>query len=248
MRATKKPRKKPRKSHEKVTSENVTSNEKSSETQNTPRPLKEEFYGHGFSCRKNAFFRGADKIGAAISGPGIADKNFMDTRIFLSLPESGKRKEHKPKLLVPEIFGWGGGLPREGMGAKKFGMSKPGKPNLLGGISRNFGWDIPAVPKKFENRKVSVYFWPLSKSVNVKKEITKPGSSKWQFAALRFVHSQDIREIRGQNAFKAQMHLSRNCAFRNKTNLPLELARLRRTYYLKHSSHGLSLLRAGLGA
>ena len=31
----------------------------------------------------NAFFWGARKIGAAISGPRIADKNFTDTRIFL---------------------------------------------------------------------------------------------------------------------------------------------------------------------
>ena len=33
----------------------------------------------------------------------------------------------------------------------------------------------------------------------------KPGSSKWRFAALRFVHSQDIREIRGPNAFKTRL-------------------------------------------
>ena len=34
-----------------------------------------------FSCRKNAFFPGAHKIGAAISGPRIADKkHFTDTR------------------------------------------------------------------------------------------------------------------------------------------------------------------------
>ena len=32
---------------------------------------------------------------------------------------SGKKKEHKPKRLGPD----GGGLPCEGMGAKKFGMS-----------------------------------------------------------------------------------------------------------------------------
>ena len=37
---------------------------------------------------------------------------------------SGKKKERKPKLFGPDIFvGWGGGLPREGVGAKKFGMS-----------------------------------------------------------------------------------------------------------------------------
>ena len=35
---------------------------------------------------------------------------------------SGKNKEPKPKLFGPYIFGWGGGLPREGVGAKKFGM------------------------------------------------------------------------------------------------------------------------------
>ena len=34
---------------------------------------------------------------------------------------SDKKKEHKSKLLGPDIFRWGGGLPREGMGAKKFG-------------------------------------------------------------------------------------------------------------------------------
>ena len=48
-----------------------------------PPPSNEEFYGHRFSCRKNAFFPRAHKIGTAISGPRIADKNFTDTRIFL---------------------------------------------------------------------------------------------------------------------------------------------------------------------
>ena len=32
-------------------------------------------------------------------------------------------KEHKPKLLSLDIFGWGGGLPREWVGATKSGMS-----------------------------------------------------------------------------------------------------------------------------
>ena len=35
-----------------------------------------------------------------------------------------------------------------------------------------------------------------------------PGSSKWRFAALRFVHSQDIREFRGPNAFKTRLKCS----------------------------------------
>ena len=39
-------------------------------------------------------------------------------------PVSGKKKEPKPKLFDPDIFGWGGGHPRAGVGTKKFGMSK----------------------------------------------------------------------------------------------------------------------------
>ena len=36
---------------------------------------------------------------------------------------SGTKQEPKPKLFGPDIFGWGGGLPHKGVGAKKFGMS-----------------------------------------------------------------------------------------------------------------------------
>ena len=50
-----------------------------------PPPKKGEFYGHGFSCRKNAFLPGVHKIGTPISGPRIADTNFTDTRICLNL-------------------------------------------------------------------------------------------------------------------------------------------------------------------
>ena len=53
-------------------------------TQNTP-PLNEEFYGHGFFLPKERIFPGAHKIGTAISGPRIADKNSTDTRLFLKI-------------------------------------------------------------------------------------------------------------------------------------------------------------------
>ena len=47
------------------------------QTQNTPPPLKRRIlWTWVFFCRKNALFPGADKIGAAISGPRIADKKF----------------------------------------------------------------------------------------------------------------------------------------------------------------------------
>ena len=47
------------------------------------------------------------------------------------------KKEHKPKLLGLDIFRWGAGLPPEGVGAKKFGVS-------LGAKGEQTFWlDIP---------------------------------------------------------------------------------------------------------
>ena len=60
---------------------------------------------------------------------------------------SGKKKEPKPKLIGPDIFGWGRGLPREGVGAEKFGMS------LQTRETKHFWRDIPGVPEKFEKKR-----------------------------------------------------------------------------------------------
>ena len=49
---------------------------------NPPPPKTRNFYGYGFSCRTDAFFQASIKIGAAISGPRIADTNFTDTEDF----------------------------------------------------------------------------------------------------------------------------------------------------------------------
>ena len=60
-----------------------------------------------------------------------------------------KKKEPKPKLLSPDIFRWGRGLPHEGMGAKSSVCpSKPGKSNFSDGIPRDFFLAILAVPEK----------------------------------------------------------------------------------------------------
>ena len=60
---------------------------------------------------------------------------------FPSLPnpeDSGKKKEPKPKVLGPDILRWGGGFPREGVGAESSVCpSKPGKPNFFAGIPRD---------------------------------------------------------------------------------------------------------------
>ena len=67
---------------------------------------------------------------------------------------SGTKKEPKPKLLSPDIFWWDGGLPREGVGAKKFGMSLETKETkLFGQDIPGFRWDIPGVPDKFGEKK-----------------------------------------------------------------------------------------------
>ena len=51
--------------------------------------------------------------------------------------KSGKKKEPKPKRFGPDIFGWGGGLPREGVGAKvPYVLRNPGQPNFLAGYLR----------------------------------------------------------------------------------------------------------------
>ena len=60
---------------------------------------------------------------------------------------SGTKEEHKPKLLSPDIFRWGRGLPHEGMGAKKLGMSLEAREiKLFGRDIPGFCWDMPAVP------------------------------------------------------------------------------------------------------
>ena len=62
---------------------------------------------------------------------------------FSSVP-CQEKKEHRPKLLGPDFLQWGGGLPREGVGVKKFGMSLETREHkLFGGISQ----DVAGIPR-----------------------------------------------------------------------------------------------------
>ena len=73
---------------------------------------------------------------------------------------SGTEKEPKPKLLSPDIFGWGGGLPREGVGAKKFGMAhETRETKFFWWDIPGFCWDISEAPEKFEKNKFVFIFW-----------------------------------------------------------------------------------------
>ena len=72
------------------------------------------------------------------------------------------KKEPKPKLLSPHIFWWGGGLPREGVGAKKFGMSLETQGiKLFWRDIPGFCRDIPEAPEKFEKKMFGFNSRPL---------------------------------------------------------------------------------------
>ena len=85
-----------------------------------------------------------------------------DARREQETPLSVKKKEPKPKLFGPDIFGWGGGLPREGVGAEKFGMSlETRETKLFRRDIPGFCRDIPEVPEKFEKKKFVFNFRSL---------------------------------------------------------------------------------------
>ena len=66
-------------------------------------------------------------------------RNQYDAQSVAKPPCSGKKKEPKPKLFGPDIFGWGGGLPREGVGPKSLVCpSKSRQTKLSGRTSRDF--------------------------------------------------------------------------------------------------------------
>ena len=73
-----------------------------------------------------------------------------------------KKNEPKPKLLSPDIFRWGRGLPHEGVGAKKFGMPLETREiKLFWRDIPGFCRDIPGVPEKFEEKKFGFNFRSL---------------------------------------------------------------------------------------
>ena len=86
------------------------------------------------------------------------------TKVRNSFFFSGTKKEHKPKS---GYFRWGRGLPHEGAGAKKFGMSLETREiKLFWRDILGFCRDIAAVPEEFEKirqekraKRLSFWVW-----------------------------------------------------------------------------------------
>ena len=68
-------------------------------------------------------------------------------------------KEPRPKLFGPDIFQWGRGLPREGLGAKKFDMSlETSEIKLFRRDIPGFCRDIPGGARKVREKQICVQF------------------------------------------------------------------------------------------
>ena len=77
---------------------------------------------------------------------------------------SGTKKEHKPKPFGPDIFRWGGGLPHEGVGAKRFGISLETREIKLSWRDiPGFCWDIRRHPKSLRQKSLCSIFGPYTR-------------------------------------------------------------------------------------
>ena len=70
----------------------------------TPPPQNEEFYGHGFFLQKERIFPGVYKIGAAISGPRIADRKFYGHEDFSDIIWNVIQFQKMRKIIFREFY------------------------------------------------------------------------------------------------------------------------------------------------
>ena len=129
---------------------------------------------------------------------------------------SGTKNEPKPKLLSPDIFRWGRDLPREGVGAKKFGMSLETQGiKLFWRDIPGFCRDIPKLPEKFEKKKFgfnfrSLYcalwgFWCL----NMANWVRYPLPLFCAFPRWRACEVEVTPHKRGTSAILARYHMKK---------------------------------------
>ena len=84
--------------------------------------------------------------------------------------QQASKKSTKTKLLGPDIVRWGEGLSREGVGAKRFGMSleAQGKRTFWRDIP-GFCRDILGASEKFEKKVCVQYLAPSKNTVHLNK-------------------------------------------------------------------------------
>ena len=121
----------------------------------------------------------------------------LELLVHIWFLESGKENGPKPKLFGPDISGWGRGLPREGPGAKKFGMSFETQGNqMFWRDIPGFCGEIPGAPEKFEKNKFVFNSRPLWKGLlfaffhicglrkNVKSSSLERPCFLWKYASV----------------------------------------------------------------
>ena len=93
-------------------------------------------------------------------------------RVALGQEEIQVRKKRQTQTFETGYFRWGRGLPHEGVGAKKFGMSlKTREIKLFWRDIPGSCWDIPAVPEKFELKFVFNFLAPRTAQVIQEEEV-----------------------------------------------------------------------------
>ena len=93
-------------------------------------------------------------------------------------------KRSQTQTFESGYFRWGRGLPHEGVGAQKVGMSLEAQE-----IKRfwqdipGFCWDIPAVPEKFENKKSLCSMSGPYTTIIFQKSFASDATPKWHLVA-----------------------------------------------------------------
>ena len=91
----------------------------------------------------------------------------MKTLLFEE--QSGKKKEPKPKLFGPDIFRWGGGLPREWGGSQtvRYVPRNQGNQTFLAGYPGILLGYLGGARKVWEKKKFVFNFCPLNNSIEL---------------------------------------------------------------------------------
>ena len=108
--------------------------------------------------------QGGSGAGAA-PGPENEDSQHMlkQPREYFSGFSQGRKRNPNPNFFGPDIFGWGGGLPLEGVGQKvRYVLRNPGKPNFLAGCPGILpGYPAKKTREKFEKKRFVFNSRPL---------------------------------------------------------------------------------------